>query len=182
MQDFDQTEITNFFANTIDFHNTRETYMALFPRSGYELIDKIPQQARILDVGCGKNLFKNSFPNLTGIDIIGTECDQQIDLLNYKTDKKFDVILCLGSIFGSFNDIKDQIAHMKTMLVPNGKIYWRNHPALPEWGFHPSFFYLWTIDTHVQLADEFDFEIVEVCKEYLPQGKYRIYAEWTSNT
>ena len=190
MTDFDQAGITKFFNDTLDAHQNRERYMQAFPRSGYALIDVIPHNAHILDVGCGKNLFKQYFPNLIGIDPIGAECDHQVALLDYVTDKKFDVVLCLGSIFGSLNDIRQQIAHIKTMIEPGAKIYWRNHPAVPGTGLnnseYPAFFYQWSEDTHTRLAPELGFTLNEVCKEIKAYGnnpldQYRIYAEWTLN-
>ena len=40
-----------------------------FNQTGYALIDQIPQDMRILDVGCGYNLFKGHYgDNLWGIN------------------------------------------------------------------------------------------------------------------
>ena len=188
--DFDQQQITEFFNKTMEHHVARDQYMKSFSRSGYALIDNIPASARILDVGCGLNLFKPYFPNLIGIDVIGEECDIKTSLLEYRTDQKFDVVLCLGSVFGSLNDIKQQVEHIRNMLVSRGKIYWRNHHARPEFNFpgveFPPFFYQWTEQTHLDLASEFGFTVNEVCKESKKPGvnvrdTYRIYAEWTLN-
>ncbi len=178
--DYDQDSITEFFAQTIQHHHNREEYMQKFSRSGFALIEKIPATAKILDVGCGKNLFKPWFPNLIGIDVIGTECDIQTSLLDYVTQDRYDVILCLGSVFGSLADIKHQIQHIKSLLVVGGKVYWRNHPAVPRHQF-PPFFYPWCEATHRELAQQFGFDLNEVVQELSGASGYRIYAEWTLN-
>lgn len=157
----------------------------LFHKSGFALIEKIAPDAEILDVGCGKNLFKPYFANLIGIDPIGAEYDYNVCLLDFKTDKKFDVVLCLGSIFGSLDDIRKQITHIATMLKPQGKIYWRTQPTLAEVTEYPPWFYPWREETHQLLAQEFDFTIAEMCREeFSTRGvnDYRIYAEWIANT
>ena len=180
---FAQEDITKYFTQTIQHHCNRHAYMKGFERSGYQLIDQIPRQSRILDVGCGTNLFKPWFDNLIGIDVIGHECDIQTSLLDYFAQEKFDVVLCLGSIFGSLDDIRLQVDHIKSMLRPGGKIYWRNHPAQPRPLF-PEFFYPWTEQTHVDLSREFGFVLDLVCKESCSSSNpgpysYRIYAEYT---
>lgn len=186
MLDFDQQNIVKFFKASVQSHENREKYMNIFPISGFSLVEKINPDADILDVGCGKNLFKKYFKNLIGIDPIGTEADYSICLLDFKTDKKFDVVLCLGSIFGSLDDIRAQILHITTMLKPQGKIYWRTQPALAEVDQYPEFFYPWREETHIMLAKEFNFTLNEVTKEYYKHHRnkpdYRVYAEWTSNS
>lgn len=180
---YDQQEITNFFAQYFEHHHRRDLYMKSFAKSGYALIERIASESKILDIGCGQNLFKPYFANLIGIDVIGDQCDVQTSLLQFQSQDQFDVVLCLGSIFGSIEDINAQVAHIKTMLRPGGKIFWRNHPALPRHQF-PPFFYPWTEQTHIEMCSKHGFELNEVCKEqcYAPvQGPYtyRIYAEYT---
>jgi hypothetical protein len=186
--DFDQRSITDFFEKTSQHHDARHSYMQNFPMSGYALVGKIPKWACILDVGCGQNLFKPYFANLIGIDVIGSQCDIKTSLIDFKPEQTFDVVLCLGSVFGSLDDIRCQVAHIKTMLNREAKIYWRNHPARPEFQppgvTYPPFFYPWTEQTHSQLCDEFGFTLDTVAKEYIKVQDqvtdiYRIYAQWT---
>lgn len=180
---YDQKEITKFFAQYVEHHCRRDFYMKSFTKSGYALIPRIAPEAKILDVGCGQNLFKPYFSNLIGIDVIGDQCDVQTSLLEFHSQDQFDVVLCLGSIFGSIDDIDRQVEHIKTLLRPGGKIFWRNHPARPRHQF-PAFFYPWTEHTHITLSKQHGFELNEVCKEqcYAPTPgpyTYRIYAEYT---
>jgi hypothetical protein len=182
---YDQKDIVEFFVQSTQFHDNREKFMKEhFHKSGFALIEKIEPSANILDVGCGKNLFKTHFVNLIGIDPIGIEADYKTCLIDFKTDKKFDVILCLGSIFGSLNNIREQIAHITTMLNSRGKIYWRTQPALTNVSVYPDWFYPWREETHEMLAKEFNFTIAEIGREeFLTNGvnDYRIYAEWVLN-
>ena len=49
----------------------------------------------VLDVGCGYNEFKGKIDNLIGIDPYNVLADHEVGTLEYRTDQKFDVILCL---------------------------------------------------------------------------------------
>jgi len=180
---YDQKDITEFFSQYFQHHCRRDFYMKSFTKSGYSLVERINPESKILDVGCGQNLFKPFFSNLVGIDVIGSQCDIQTSLLDFQSQDQFDVVLCLGSIFGSLEDINSQVAHIKKLLRPGGKVFWRNHPAQPRHQF-PPFFYPWTEHTHIRLCQEHGFSLNEVCKEqcYAPipgPYTYRIYAEYT---
>jgi hypothetical protein len=63
------SKLVNYFE-----HNWKPNYNK-FLYSGWALIDLIPKEASILDIGCGYNLFKNHFPNLYGIDPANDEAD-----------------------------------------------------------------------------------------------------------
>ena len=154
--------------------------MTKFKYSGYALLDKIDPQEKVLDVGCGNNLFKSRLPNLIGIDPVTAESDYQVSLLDYNTTEKFDVILCLGSVhFGELEDIKESIVHMSSMLRSGGRIYWRcATKSNVWWGF------AWSESLHETLSTEFGFTLADIQKDYLNQnqlGEYRIYAEWVKN-
>ena len=62
--------------------------------SGLALIDEVNNlhPRAVLDVGCGYNEFKNQIPNLIGVDPYNKNADIQLPILEYKSDKKFDVI------------------------------------------------------------------------------------------
>ena len=68
--------------------------------SGVQLIDEVNnlKPRAVLDVGCGYNEFKGKINNLIGIDPYNNKADLEVGTLQYRTDQKFDVILCL---FGS---------------------------------------------------------------------------------
>jgi 2-polyprenyl-3-methyl-5-hydroxy-6-metoxy-1,4-benzoquinol methylase len=151
-----------------------------FKYSGYGLLAKIGPTEKVLDVGCGRNLFNKHFPNLIGIDPVTTEADHQVALLDYVTEEKFDVILCLGSVhFGELEDIKESIAHMSSMLNPGGRIYWRCGTTSELW-----WNFAWSRTLHTTLSTEFGFTLADIQDDYmsldLPET-FRIYAEWVKN-
>lgn len=187
----DQNLINEFFTTPGVDPKKREESMRLYKKSGYAVVTKINKDAAVLDVGCGGNLFKKYFSNLIGIDPVDPGADIKVALLDFKTDQKFDVVICFGSIYGLLEDIKEQIIYIKSMLNPNGKIFWRTSPAKPDWAApakiksesYPDFIYPWTEDTHYSLANELGFTINEIAREQTPfaTNEYRIYSEWTLN-
>jgi 2-polyprenyl-3-methyl-5-hydroxy-6-metoxy-1,4-benzoquinol methylase len=159
---------------------SRDSIMNRFKYSGYALLDKIDPQEKVLDVGCGDNLFKSRLPNLIGIDPVTDAADHQVALLDYVTEEKFDVILCLGSVmYGELEDIKASIAHMSSMLNPGGRIYWRCITKSSAW-----WSFAWSRSLHETLSTEFGFTLVDIQDDYqspnLPES-LRIYAEWVKN-
>lgn len=154
--------------------------MSRFKYSGFNLLEKIGTHKKVLDVGCGRNLFKQHLPNLIGIDPVTIEADYQIALLDYKTTEKFDVILCLGSVhFGELEDIKESIAHMSSMMNTGGRIYWRCNTDTSGWWQFP-----WSKELHQSLSAEYGFTLADLQDDYWDKSRltsYRIYAEWVKN-
>jgi len=152
--------------------------------SGYALINKVKPNEKVIDVGCGKNLFKGKIPNLIGIDPAFPEADLKLTIEDYaKVNRdKYDVAFCLGSInFGTRETIENQIELVIGLLNEKNRIYWRCNPGLPD---HENEeckripFYNWTIEEHVRLSEQYGYELVE-CRW---EKNNRIYAEWRSNS
>lgn len=152
--------------------------------SGYSLVNKVNPDERVIDVGCGKNLFKPHIKNLVGIDPAFPEADLMISLEDYAkiSADKFDVAFCLGSInFGSRENIENQIETLLTLLNEENRIYWRCNPGLHD---HENEeckripFYPWTIEEHVRLSNKYGYELIE-CRW---ERNNRIYAEWRSKS
>ena len=150
--------------------------------TGLELANQIKPNESVIDIGCGKNYFKKLIPNLVGIDPAFDEADYRVSLEEFVlTNKdKFNVAFCLGSInFGSKENIENQISLVKSLLLPNGRIYWRCNPGIHDHNTRESRyidFYHWTFEEHVRLADMFNFEIIEL--KLSNSINTRIYSEW----
>jgi hypothetical protein len=173
-----QSVITDFFVKSAEHHNNRHQYLTQWQHSGYALIKKISLDENVIDIGCGRNLFKPLLPNLIGVDPATDEADYKIPFLEFDTDQKFDVALCLGSVqFGTLDNIKEHLYKINSLLTPNGRIYWRcnGNTGTPDW------FFKWTFELHQELSTEFGYTLNE-CKwdYYSPDHdqSYRIYAEW----
>lgn len=149
--------------------------------SGWQLINCIKKNEWVIDVGCGNNPFKNKIKNIVGIDPSNDQADVKTTIEDYRTDQRFDVAFCLGSInFGSEDTIRNQIACVDRLLNPSARIYWRCNPGRKD---HSNAeceqidFYPWTFKQHYLLAHDFGYQLKE-CKW---DSNNRIFAEWIKN-
>lgn len=168
----DQGYLNNYFAN-----HWGHKGVPVYSLTGIDLAKQIKENEWVLDVGCGRNLFKGIIKNLVGIDPAFEEADVKTTIEDFQTTQLFDVALCLGSInFGTIIDIRRQIDCVVNYLKPTARIYWRCNPGLQD---HENeeckniVFFQWNNEWHTQLANEYGFTIVEI-----GQDKNRIYAEW----
>lgn len=174
-----QQELNNYFGTA---WRQRHRGLEEFQYSGYGLVEKIQEGERVIDVGCGMNLFKPLIPNLIGIDPAFPEADYQLSLEDYVSQNnviRFNVAFCLGSInFGSQEDIEHQISLLtKILRTKDSRIYWRCNPGQRDHGNQECEtvpFYDWSFDEHLRLSKMFGYEIVELVWD----SRNRIYAEW----
>ena len=168
----DQEYLNNYFAN-----HWGHKGVSVGTITGIDLAKKIADNEWVLDVGCGRNLFKGTIKNLVGIDPAFDEADIKTTIENYQTDQMFDVALCLGSInFGTIADIRRQLDCVVKHLTPTSRIYWRCNPGLKDHGNNECEqieFFPWNEEWHITLANEYGFEITDFAYD----GN-RIYAEW----
>jgi len=116
------------------------------------IIDCMEKSSLILDVGCGFNQYKKyaKLPQyFKGIDIANEEADEVIDVLDYKTDKIFDLIICYGSI--NFYDkkwVEDRLAKVVNLLeeTPGSRICMKVNPGNPHADGTMLEFFPWTMD------------------------------------
>jgi 2-polyprenyl-3-methyl-5-hydroxy-6-metoxy-1,4-benzoquinol methylase len=147
--------------------------------SGLQLIDEVNSlhPRAVLDVGCGYNEFKGKIKNLTGIDPYNNHADWKISIRDFKTDKKFDVILCLGSInFGSRSKIESEVGRCVNLLAEGGTMFFRVNPGVqhdkPE--AHWIEFFAWNVPFIIELAEQFNLKILDI-RDDSNQRKYFIY-------
>ena len=167
-----QSQLNEYFATK--WKSNLDQYLY----SGWNLINNISDEEWVLDVGCGQNSFKGKIKNLIGIDPAFEESDFKVSLEEFKTNQKFDVAFCLGSInFGDKNKIITQIELIVNLLNSSSRIYWRCNPGLFD---HQNeeckkiHFYPWTVQDHFELSKYFGFE----CVDTKIDANNRIYAEW----
>ena len=156
-----------------------EADMKKWKYSGLSLIDEVNnlRPRAVLDVGCGYNEFRGKINNLIGIDPYNDQADWQVSTLDYKTDKKFDVILCLGSVnFGSRDKITAEVAKCVTMLADRGTMFFRVNPGLS----HPKpesqwiEFYAWNVPFIIELAEQLGLKVLDI-RDDSNQRKYFVY-------
>ena len=147
--------------------------------SGVQLIDEVNslKPRAVLDVGCGYNEFKGRIDNLVGIDPYNDKADLQISTLEYKTDEKYDVILCLGSVnFGDREKIVAEVGRCVNLLADNGTMFFRVNPGVqhnkPEADWIE--FFAWNVPFIIELAEIYNLKILDI-RDDTNQRKYFIY-------
>jgi len=94
--------------------------------SGWKLLEEFDNDAHILDIGCGWNLFKPYCKNLYGIDPYNKEADEMVRFEDYIPHKSFDVFLALGSLnFYDETYVESQIKHLSEITKSGDTIFWR---------------------------------------------------------
>jgi hypothetical protein len=147
--------------------------------SGLKLVDEVNDlnPRSVLDVGCGYNEFKGKIKNLTGIDPYNDRADYKISIMDFRSNEKFDVILCLGSInFGSQDKITAEIAKTVHLLEEGGTIFFRVNPGVshdrPE--SHWIEFFAWNVPFIIELAEKFNLKVLDI-RDDANQRKYFVY-------
>ena len=180
------------YAETIDdaclhkyFSKYWQNDMKKWKYSGLALIDEVNslKPRAVLDVGCGYNEFKGKIDNLIGIDPYNDLADFKTGTLDYKTDEKFDVILCLGSVnFGNRDKIIAEMEKCVELLADGGTMFFRVNPGVqhdkPEAKWIE--FYAWNVPFIIELSNMFDLDILDI-RDDTNQRKYFILRKKLTN-
>ena len=147
--------------------------------SGLALVEEVNslKPRAVLDVGCGYNEFRGKINNLIGIDPYNDKADHEVGTLEYRTDQKFDVIMCLGSInFGSRDKILSEIGRCVDLLEDGGTMFFRVNPGVqhnkPEAKWIE--FYAWNVPFIIELSEMFNLKILDI-RDDSNQRKYFVY-------
>ena len=147
--------------------------------SGVALIDEVNslKPRAVLDVGCGYNEFKGKIDNLIGIDPYNDRADLQVSTLEYKTDQRFDVIMCLGSVnFGSRDKIIAEVLRCVNLLAEGGTMFFRVNPGVqhdkPEADWIE--FFAWNVPFIIELAEILNLKVLDI-RDDTNSRKYFVY-------
>jgi SAM-dependent methyltransferase len=147
--------------------------------SGLALVDEVNdlKPRAVLDVGCGYNEFKGKINNLIGIDPYNDRADFEVSTMDYKTDQKFDVILCLGSVnFGSRDKIIAEVGRCVNLLADSGTMFFRVNPGIqhdkPEARWIE--FFAWNVPFIIELAEVFNLQVMDI-RDDTNSRKYFVY-------
>ena len=147
--------------------------------SGLALVEEVNslKPRAVLDVGCGYNEFRGKIDNLIGIDPYNDRADHEVGTLEYKTDQKFDVILCLGSVnFGSRDKIISEVGRCVALLEDGGTMFFRVNPGVqhnkPEADWIE--FFAWNVPFMIELAEMFNLQVLDI-RDDTNQRKYFVY-------
>jgi len=147
--------------------------------SGLKLVDEVNflNPRSVLDVGCGYNEFKGKIKNLTGIDPYNDRADHKISIMDFQSNQRFDVILCLGSInFGSSEKIISEISKAVSLLEEKGTIFFRVNPGVPHDKPESRWieFFAWNVPFIIELAERFNLKVLDI-RDDANQRKYFVY-------
>ena len=147
--------------------------------SGVSLIDEVNslKPRAVLDVGCGYNEFKGKIDNLIGIDPYNDKADLQVGTLDFKSDQKFDVMLCLGSVnFGGRDKIIAEVSRCVNLLTKGGTMFFRVNPGVqhnkPEADWIE--FFAWNVPFIIELAEMLNLKVLDI-RDDTNQRKYFVY-------
>lgn len=130
-----------------------------------QVIEAVRSSKNTLDVGCGHNQYKKySKTSFWGIDLSCEEADQIIDIIDFKTKSRFDLIICYGSInFYSIQWIEDRLRHIVSLLDTTGKIMMKVNPGYPHVdGTVLDWYDKWTISLAKHYGKVFNLEITNI--------------------
>ena len=147
--------------------------------SGLALVEEVNslKPRAVLDVGCGYNEFKGKIDNLVGIDPYNDKADLQVSTLEYRTDQKFDVMLCLGSVnFGSRDKIIAEVGRCVDLLEDGGTMFFRVNPGVQHDKSEAKWieFFAWNVPFIIELSEMFNLKILDI-RDDSNQRKYFIY-------
>ena len=147
--------------------------------SGLALVDEVNnlKPRAVLDVGCGYNEFKGKIDNLIGIDPYNNKADLQVAVMDFKTDQKFDVILCLGSVnFGNQNKIIKEVNKCVDLLTDGGTMFFRVNPGIMHDKSEAKWieFFSWNVPFIIELAEMLNLQVLDI-RDDTNQRKYFVY-------
>ena len=150
-----------------------------FNYSGWKLLSQFRSRDKILDIGCGYNLFKERLGDkIYGIDPANDMADEVVSWEDFVPKQEFNVYLCLGSLnFGTEQQVEAQVKKLADLTKKGDRIYWRQNPGTgdhPWKGVEDVRFYPWTMDKNREWCEKYGFYLKD-CK--MDTGN-RIYAEW----
>ena len=153
--------------------------MKKWKHSGLSLIDEVNdlRPRAVLDVGCGYNEFKGKINNLIGIDPYNDQADIRVSAMDYRTDERFDVILCLGSVnFGGRDKIIAEVGRCVNLLSEGGTMFFRVNPGIqhdkPEAKW--IVFFSWNVPFIIELSEMFNLQVLDI-RDDTNSRKYFVY-------
>jgi SAM-dependent methyltransferase len=152
-----------------------------YEHTGWELAEEINKlnPERVLDVGCGYHPFKGRIHNLVGIDPYNNCADYEVDILEYKVNHHYDVIMALGSInFNSRDDIEARFGHCVNLLKPGGKFYLRANPGITHKTGPYVDIFPWTFQVANEFAEKYNLHLDTFKKD----ANDRLYFVYTKSS
>ncbi len=151
------------------------------------VLKKIAPDAKVLDFGCGGNIYKEDFKNLVGLDPYNDSADVVDYIDNYNPGYLFDAVLAMGSVnFISEERVLSDISKCLDLLKPRGHMYFRVAPALSEQGNinvkerAKVKWFQFTLSKILEFTNKFDVTLIDIQedRQTVDRGALRYYFEW----
>ena len=146
-------------------------------KAGIKYINDKLKPNRVLDVGCGANLFKPHLTGVTGIDLLdytklghdtGADIIDNVRHWFLKNHPKFDLIYCIGPMnFGTEEDIYmnfDIFRRMSNRIFGHVRPGHLSDEDRSDKSGYP--YYDWTISEVERWAKEFGFDVLNIATEH----------------
>jgi hypothetical protein len=135
--------------------------------SGLSIIDEVNalNPENVLDLGCGYNEFKGKIKNLTGVDPYNDRADIKISTLDFISDVKYDVTICLGSInFGSTDKIFAELEKAVSLTKEGGLLIFRVNPGVQHTAKESKWidFYDWNPNFIMNVASSLNCNVLQL--------------------
>jgi len=153
---------------------------------------QVNSTAKIIDVGCGNNLYKQYYENLVGVDPVAPAADVKSTIEEFETNQRFDVAFCFGSIvYGTEERIRNQISKVVSLMESQNSIFWRSPQVLFDNKFQiknpvPPQHYIeynifnFTEVKHNQISRDFGYILEDF--SFDPQKNSYALAKWVRST
>ena len=170
---FDDIDVTGTIEETVDrldkrylnrfFGEIWKPTTEIYQYSGWGLVEEINARnpKAVLDFGCGYNPFKGRIKNLVGIDPYNNCADYMVDILEFKVGpESFDNIIVFGSLnFNSRDEIDERFEKLVSVLMPEGKMYFRANPGI-LWPNGPYVdIFPWSFEVAYELGQKHNLEL-----------------------
>ena len=162
--------------------------------TGKRLVEEIQQidpdsKLTILDVGCGRNEFKERLGNrVTGIDPYNALADIPVSSEDYNPVEQSDWVFALGSInFGDKETIYNQVKRVVGFCKPGGTIIIRANPGITHDHGKAKWidFFKWTEEIINEFAIASGCTVVETGWDHHSEDTVRwgnrYYSQWRKN-
>jgi hypothetical protein len=171
----------------IDLFNIRSCYMI----DGCKWINSFNCE-RVLDVGCGDNIFKGLIHNIIGLDQFNEKADIVFDIESISfPDSHFDGIIIHGGIqYGTWDQVLSNFDNVMKWTKPNSPVWFRYRQVqVPEksstWGrnngrHRRSHNYQWTSDNIAYIKSTYNLHEIETWdwNRYGADDKIEDYQIW----
>ena len=143
------------------------------------VIDCIKKSFIILDVGCGFNQYKKYAKNpqyFIGIDIANESADEVMDIIDFESEKRFDLIICYGSI--NFYDrewVENRLDKVVDLLddAPGSRICMKVNPGNPHADGTMLDFFPWTMDYARDVSHKYGLTIENFRRKGSTGGRFK---------